>query len=317
MSQQKDFEADEAEKALEAPEIIIENDDDEAEKEVEAKEKTSNEEISVEDGLEKLKRELEDERKRSEKLAAEKRRAEEAAAKTRSELDETNALLLDNAIEKMRGEISNTKLRIKEALETGDYAEAADLQDSLAKHNNTLSKLELGKQQHTERTKQPQINDPVEAFASRLTPASAEWIRKHPQCVTDARLNQKMIAAHNLALADGIQADTDEYFASIEATLKLRNEPAVQRRDDPPAKNTRELEDQDDDPMSQAAKPVRTRQPTSPPAAPVSRSGSSGNSPTRIRLTAQEREMASMMGMSEMDYAKNKAQLIKEGKLAS
>ena len=35
----------------------------------------------------------------------------------------------------------------------------------------------------------------------------------------------------------------------------------------------------------------------------------------QVRLTAQEREMASMMGMTVEEYAKNKLALQKEGKL--
>jgi phage I-like protein len=34
-----------------------------------------------------------------------------------------------------------------------------------------------------------------------------------------------------------------------------------------------------------------------------------------VRLTAQEREMAEMMGMKPEDYAKNKMALKKEGKI--
>ena len=34
-----------------------------------------------------------------------------------------------------------------------------------------------------------------------------------------------------------------------------------------------------------------------------------------VRLTASEREMAQMMGMTNEEYAKNKLMLIKEGKL--
>ena len=53
-----------------------------------------------------------------------------------------------------------------------------------------------------------------------------------------------------------------------------------------------------------------------PAAAPVSRSGTaSGTRPNVVRLSSEEREMASMMGMSPEDYARNKIALKREGKL--
>jgi phage I-like protein len=48
----------------------------------------------------------------------------------------------------------------------------------------------------------------------------------------------------------------------------------------------------------------------------VTRSGNGiGQRPNTVRLTAAEREIASDLGMSEQDYARNKLALQKEGKL--
>jgi hypothetical protein len=108
-----------------------------------------------------------------------------------------------------------------------------------------------------------------------------------------------MLAAHNLVTADGIAPDTDEYFDSVESILRVRRSEPVHQADDP---------------MADAAKPTQRRTP--PPSAPVSRSsGGPGSRPNTVRLTSQEREMASMMGMTVEEYAKNKLALQKEGKL--
>jgi hypothetical protein len=138
--------------------------------------------------------------------------------------------------------------------------------------------------------------DPVEAFASQLSPRSADWVRKHPEFVRDPRLNAKMIAAHNLAVADGIPTDTDDYFAAIEETFKVTPKPVQTDTDD-----------------QYAAKAVRRRD-AAPAAAPANRGGQSASSNV-VRLTAAEREMAEMMGMKPEDYAKNKVALKKEGKI--
>ncbi|MFG5387867.1 hypothetical protein ACFJZE_15215, partial [Enterococcus faecalis] len=68
----------------------------------------------------------------------------------------------------------------------------------------------------------------------------------------DPKLNQKMLAAHGLAMADGIEVDSDEYFKSLEDTLKINKpEPVVQ-----------------DEATGEAAKVIQRR--SSPAAAPVS-----------------------------------------------
>jgi len=184
----------------------------------------------------------------------------------------------------------------------GDFTAAAEAQEQMSANSAKLLQLEQGKIALENAPKQQVMQpvrpaDPVEALAAQLSPRSAAWVRANPQFARDSRLYAKMIAAHNLAVADGISPDTDEYFETVESTLKMTRNPAPS-----------------DDPMSAAAQPVSRRTP--PPAAPVSRSGSTpGTRPNVVRLTSAEREMAQMMGMTEQEYAKNKLALQREGKL--
>lgn len=268
-------------------------------------------EIPLELGIEELRQQLNAEKRAKEEAERAAREAREDANRAKSEADDTNLLLLEGAIKDIKRETHLTKQVIREAFESGDYEKATELQEILANHVNRLQQLERGKAEYETRIKQPRNDDPVEAFASQLSPKSAEWIRKNPNCVTDPRLNQKMVAAHNLALADGIKADTDEYFSFVEDILKIRREEPVQARE---SRQIQENAYEEDDAMSTAAKPTQRRS-APPPPAPVSRSAGSGQRPNVVRLTAQEREMAHMMGMDEKEYAKNKLTLIKEGKL--
>ena len=105
-----------------------------------------------------------------------------------------------------------------------------------------------------------------------------------------------MVAAHNLAVADGVPADTEEYFSTIEGLLKI-------------APKASEPESA----MSQASQPVSRR--SAPPAAPVSRSGNGADISRVGRLTREEVEMADMMGMTKEEYYKHKQQLKKEGRM--
>jgi len=215
----------------------------------------------------------------------------------RGEVEDTNLQLVVNAIDTVSRDLEMMKQAHTYAMQQGDFARATDLQAEMSSHSAKLLQLENGKQamENAPRQPEPQLPpaDPVEDFASRLSPRSADWVRRHPEFVRDPRLNAKMIAAHNLAVADGIPTDTDDYFAAIEETLKVT------------PKN-----DTDD---QYAAKAVRRRD-AAPAAAPANRGNQSASSNV-VRLSAQEREMAEMMGMKPEEYAKNKVALKKEGKI--
>jgi hypothetical protein len=229
------------------------------------------------------------------------------AQKSATEVDNTNLQLVSNAIDTVRRENEILKANYRSALSENNYDVAAEAQERMSTNAAKLLQLENGKaaMEAEPRQRQPvhevqRTVDPVEAFASQLTPRSASWVRRNPQFVTDPRLNQKMIAAHNLAMADGHEADSDSYFSSVEDILK------VNRR--------QETSQNEESALSTASSPAQRR--ASPPAAPVSRSGTAnGTRSNQQTLSAAEREMAEMMQMSEEDYAKNKNELRKSGRM--
>jgi hypothetical protein len=74
------------------------------------------------------------------------------------------------------------------------------------------------RQDPAQRPRQAQ-QDPVEAFASNMTPKSAAWIRAHPEAITDKKKNARMLAAHNLAVADDVEIESPEYFRRVEQAI--------------------------------------------------------------------------------------------------
>jgi len=255
----------------------------------------------TEDALAALKAQLEDEKAR--RVAAEQRASTLANSEhsARVEAQDSNYNLVVNAIGTLKQSQEALKSNYAAAMEAQDFAAAADYQVQMADTSAKLLQLEQGKQameQAPKPERQPVSTDPVEALASQLSPRSADWVRKNPQYATDSRLYTKMLAAHNIAVADGLVPDTDDYFAAVENTLGM-GRPAA------PAAAAQE----DDSPMSAAAKPSAP-----PAAAPVSRGGESSN---RVRLSGEEIDMAKLMGMTPEEYAKNKVALQKEGKLTT
>jgi len=244
-----------------------------------------------------LKRQLAEEKAGRIKAEQQAHQANRETHRAKSEVDDTNLQLVVNAIDTVNRDIELLSQAHTYALQSGDFDRATKIQREMSANEAKLLQLENGRQAMENAPRQPEPQMPpadlVEDFASRLSPRSADWVRKHPEFVRDQRLNAKMIAAHNLAVADGIPTDTDEYFEAIEETLKVT------------PKN-----DTDD---QYAAKAVRRRD-AAPAAAPANRGGQSASSNV-VRLSAAEREMAEMMGMKPEDYAKNKVALKKEGKI--
>lgn len=296
---------------LKEEDITVVNDDDQPIETAKVEEGKKPVEIPVELGIDELKSQLEESRNKqriAEAEAAEARRAAEAAS---SEAQDTNLLLIDGAIEAVKRDQAVKKAAYRDALQMGDYDKAAEINEQMVENASKVLQLERGKTEYEARARQPKNSDVVEQFASRLSPRSADWVRKHPEYVTDQRLNQKMVAAHNLAVADGIKADTDEYFSYVEGILKVESSAGVQRAAPKPADPPKREEEA----VSDAGKETKRRD-SPPPAAPGSgRAATNNGNPNVIRLTAAERETARDLGMTEKEYALNKAQLIKEGRL--
>ena len=261
------------------------------------------EEIDPDDGIKALKEQLE--RERAMRLDAEARakQAAESAYVAKTEVHDTNLTLLVNAIDTLKQNNEILKAHYRAARESGDIDRETEIHQEMSANSIKIVQLEQGRES-LEKAPKPQLEqyqpqDPVEALASQLKKPSADWIRKHPEYARDPKLYQRMLAAHSVAVSEGHEPDTDDYFDSIETVLKIKKDAS---------------ESSYEDPSNSAAKVTQRR--SSPPAAPVSRSGNgTGSRPNVVRLSAEEREMASLWGMTDQEYAKNKLQLQREGRI--
>jgi cell division septation protein DedD len=262
----------------------------------------TSDEITPEEGINHLKKQLEDERRARADADRRANEAQQLAHRAQRDVQDGDYQLIVSAIDKAKSNSELLKNAYAESMAVGDYRKVADIQEALALNANKLSTLENGKSALENRLRQPvqQVsNDPVEEFASRLTPRSANWIRNNPDYARDPKKYESMVRAHNHAMGEGYVPDTDAYFQHVENRLGLRN--------------AAELE-MDDDVVSVAAAPVQKR--TAAPAAPTTRMASNtSGKPTTVRLTPEQREMASMMGQTPEEYAKNMVALKREGRL--
>jgi len=249
-------------------------------------------EITVDDGIEALRRELEAEK-------AARQRAEQQARVATNDKADSDLRMLNTAIETEGRNKEILKANLREAVANGDTDAQADILMAINQTENNLRQITEGKKHYEAQIKAPVANK-VEALAAQLTPKSAEWVRNNPDVVNDERRAKRLERAHFDALDDGIQPDSPDYFNFLENRLNINKTPVRQEAA-----------------MSEASESTSGRRASAPPAAPVSRSGTgTGGRPNVVTLSRAEQEAAKDMGMTPKEYAQNKVALVKSGRMA-
>ena len=151
---------------------------------------------------------------------ADRARVAQARAETAYYRDQAARRSVESAMLTADSEIGAAKSAYGQAFDMGDPSAAMEAVDRLtdAKVNRAL----LQNYARAPAAPPQTTDDPVEDFANTLTPRSADWVRRHGDYVTDPRKNARLTSAHWNAVSEGLQADTDEYFAHVEKTLGMR-----------------------------------------------------------------------------------------------
>jgi len=256
-------------------------------------------EITVDDGIEALRRELEAEKAARQRAEEQAKQARDQARVATTDKADSDLRMLNTAIETESRNKEILKANLREAVANGDTDAQADILMAINQTDSNLRQISEGKKQYEAQLKAQPV-DKVEALASQLTPRSAEWVRNNPDVVNDERRAARLQRAHFDALDDGIQPDTPDYFNFLETRLNLNKAPAVQQ----------------EAAMSAASESTSGRRASAPPAAPVSRSGTgTGGRPNVVTLSRAQQEAARDMGMTPKEYAQNMVALQKAGRL--
>ena len=264
--------------------------------------------IPPEQGIEELRRRLEEERRLRAEAEHYAKYAAQQASKAYEQVGETEFHLVANALETVKRDNDILKGHLRDAMSIGDHEKAAEIQEAMSLNAVKLNQLEMGKKEMETRPRQPAFNppppppppaDPLDQIAAAVSPRSASWINANRDKLKDERSIRKMFRAHEDAVDEGYAPDTDAYFQFVEQRMGI----------------SRNVDTQAAPPMSSAAAPVQRK--AAPPAAPVTRSGNgTGSKPNVVRLTREQAEFARMNGMTEQEYAKHLMDLRKEGKIA-
>jgi hypothetical protein len=262
--------------------------------------------------IEELRRRLQASEAARTETATRARDAMARANQSEAEVHDSQMALVTNALETVKQNAEMLKANLAAAFAAGDFAAVAEYQEQIADNSAKKLQLEQGKASMEAAKAQPRrqaapievpTGDPVEDMARGLTARSADWVRRHPEYARNPDLTRKMVNGHNFVIAEGYQPDTDAYFERMESLLGVKDRVAARLA--PTA---------DDDAMEGAAKIVAHR--GQPAAAPMASQGSlNGSKPTRVTLSAAQREAAADSGMTEQEYAKTLLALKKEGKI--
>jgi hypothetical protein len=281
--------------------------EDKTVKVVQKENKTETQDTS-DDGVELLRRQLEEKKREADEAKRQKAEAERIAQQREQEVrtyqnqaQDSQHTAFVNAIASFERDAEMLEKAYAEQLSAGDYIAAAKVQRQMAQIESKLSQLHQGREALEERQRyqeaqpayeQPRVQqveaDPFEQRIQHLHPTAQQWVRQHPEYVTNPRMNSKMVETHWRALDEGYTANSPDYFSYLESELlsPAQSQPKVQR--------------------------------TAMAAAPVSRSNSSvirGQSGVTVTLTPAERDHAASMDMTDEEYAANKLYYINKGEL--
>jgi hypothetical protein len=254
------------------------------------------------DGIEELRKRLEQER--AARVEAEKRafQATEQVNRAAIEVEDTQYHLVKSAFDTVKRDQELLRGNLRDAMQIGDYDKAAEINETMSMNNIKLSQLEQGlvemqsraravQEMPRQQAQRPQnVNETVNDLINRVTPLSARWLQENKSHIRDDRSLRIVARAHEDALDMGIIPESNEYFELVETRLGIkRGEP-----------------EGEDNALSAASAPTQRR--SSPPAAPVSRGGANTR-PGVIRLTKEQAEAAKISGLTPQEYYR---QLVKE-----
>lgn len=245
-------------------------------------------------------------------LHTERRARQETGAKLSEEVSNrfsAQESAIENAILAATAEIDGLEKQQTQLMEEGKFGEASKISRLIASAQYKLdgaqfSKSQLGTyKQNAERQAEVAKSDPLAQYSE----SAKSWIRKNPAFLSDKKTNARVMAAHNLAVADDVEVDSPDYFARLDEVIR----PKVT------------VETKEDDNAEEPIVTTKPQQPKASSGAPVSRGGhqSGGSGGKRIQLTSEQAEAAviSFPNLAPKDayvkYADNIQKLKEAGRL--
>jgi len=208
---------------------------------------------------------------------------------------ESQVEAVSNALAAAQAEAETAQHDIEKALELGDFKGQADAYRRLSKAETNISKLEDGKVELEALAKaaaETKVETPKDPLDNMNIPNTAkEYLREHPELLTNQRLNAKIQSLHYDIIEEGHKAYSPEYFESMDVHLGYKEQIVNEKEeDDEPRERTRFM------------------------SAPVSReapANAQGERPGKVTLSVAQKEAAKIAGITEKEYAEQVMELRK------
>lgn len=293
-------------------EIELIDGDDGATGDVEVVEVSTKTEVTPQDGVDELRKQLDSANSQKAAAQAAQRQAEARATTAVSEVDKSRIEQLaayettaKQVLDANKKALDAAKGAFKTAMEGADYVAAAEAQASIADAMQNIkgaqyqvSQLEGFKKQiesgagKVERREAPVAQDAASDSGIDPTSRSGRWVNAHAEQWKNPVFQRKALLADAEARAAGVELDSDEYFRRIETAVGLIEEVKVEKKE------------------------VSAPKAGATAAAPTRQAGSDRPlTPQKVRLTAAEVEAAALSGLTPTQYAKQRLALEAEGKL--
>lgn len=145
------------------------------------------------------------------------------AEQTGLEARQASIAAIDSAAAHAKNNVLALKAEIARAGNAQEWDVFADAQEALAQNITYLQQLAdsraAAENRRTATPAKPAAaeDDRIEQFIETLSPRSQAWLRNHKADVFSSPSRQnKAQAAHNMAIADGIEPESDAYFAELD-----------------------------------------------------------------------------------------------------
>lgn len=241
-----------------------------------------------------VKQQLAEARSREEAALRQAQDREQELVRERGSREQAEYDSVLSAIGAAQAEADKAQNDLEAALTAQDYRVAAEAQRRLATATTRLVTLEDGKaaaevRREESKARPAPSSDPVASAIDGMTNLSSRqrnWLKDHRDAFTDPAKNAYLGAAHWDAIRAGHAQDSEAYFVMLEEKLGYRQPPRPSPSSEP-----------------------ETQRKSIPMSAPVSREipslGGGNTTPSRVTLTAEQREAARIAGVDDVTYAKN------------
>lgn len=236
------------------------------------------------------------------RAAEAERQAQQAAAQLAAMRQNAEASQYDSVVTMLGAaqmEVDSAKRDIVLAGAAQDYAALADAQERLAAAKAHMIGLEQSKNSYESQAKnppKPTVEQMIDANTN-LSWDERNWLKQHPEAMTDPGKNARLNAAYFEAMDRNLQRGSRDYFEFIEEKLGYREAPKQQE-------------------------PVRQQQEESsimvaaPPSKSVPEGSGAGGKKNVFTLTKEEAEVAKLAGITPQEYVKQREVLIKQKRIS-